>query len=394
MSNLSVLKRRDFRRYYISSVAGVNGMWIFRVLLSWSAWDVSGSAKFVGLIAALSLLPVAFVGPFFGTLVDRISIRKAFVAVSFGLMLCPFIFVLLSLTGALGRPGLTALALFFGFAVSAYHPVRQSIGPRLVEGPDVGAVVALSALNFNIGRMVSPVIGGVVIAAAGTTLTGVISVLLFFPNLAIVAGLSPRDLPARTPGHFLAELWEGAGEVWRRPTAWRAMIMASFGLGPIRALTEVLPILADGTFGQGAKGLGFLTSCIGAGALVAAVLQVMAGHRLIANRVLPWLVLGLGFSGTAAMVWVPSFVGVAMASTLNGFASAYLAVWLQTTMQSDLPDRLRGRVMSLWMLSVTLSTSVLAFLVSAGSEIIGLSMSMTVFLIVGMIGLAVSVLRI
>ncbi len=393
MNNLSVLRRQQFRRYYLSSIAGVNGMWIFRVLMSWSAWDISGSAKFVGLIAALSLLPVAFAGPFFGTLIDRISIRKSFVAVSLALMFCPAIFVLLSLAGTLGVSALMALALFFGFAVSAYHPVRQSIGPRLVDGPEVGAVVALSALNFNIGRMVSPVIGGLVIASAGNTITGAIAIVLFLPNLLIIAGLAPRDLPARRQGRFIAELMEGAREVHLRKTAWQAMLVASLGLAPIRALTEILPILADGVFGRGVQGLGLLTSCIGAGALVAAALQVVAGHRLIARPILPWLVLALGFLGTSAMVWLPNFTAVAAASTLNGFASAFLAVRLQTSLQSDLPDTLRGRVMSLWMLAVTLSTSILAFVISAGSELIGLAQSVTLFQAIGLVGLLVSFTR-
>lgn len=390
MNTLSALKRRNFRHYYFSSVAGVNGMWIFRVLMSWSAWEISGSASFVGLIAALSLLPVALAGPLFGTLVDQASIRRSFVAVSLSLLACPLIFVVLLASGLLGQVSLALLAMVFGLAVSAYHPVRQSIGPRLVEREEVGAVVSLSALNFNVGRMISPVIGGFLIAGAGELVAGILSTVLFLPNLAIIAGLHPRDLPPRTRGPFLTELAEGAREAWRRPEARLAMIVGAFGLGPIRALAETLPLLADGIFGQGAKGLGLLTSAIGGGALVAALLQVSLGHRLASWRALPWVVLMIGQTGTAIMVWAPSFSIAIAASTMAGFTSAFLAVWLQTTIQQDLPDALRGRVMSMWMVSVTLSTSAFAYVVSLGTDAIGLPLAMALLQVGGLSALVLS----
>lgn len=393
MSYLAALQRPQFRRYYMSSVSGVNGMWVFRVLLSWSAWDLTGSASFVGMIAALSLLPVALVGPFFGALIDRSEIRKAFFLVSSSLLTCPLVFVLLSLTGTLEPVSLTGLAIFFGFAIAAHHPVRQSLGPRLVEREQIGAVVALSALNFNVGRVISPMIGGLVIATMGLTLTGAISIALFLPNLIVIMTLQPRSLPPRASRNYVLELIEGAREVFLRPLALQSMLIASLGLGPIRALSEVLPLLADGVYGKGAEGLGLLTSCIGAGALVAAVLQVVAGHRLIQRPALPWVVLGIGHLGNAGMVWLPHFSLVAFASTFSGFASAFLAVWLQTRVQSGLPDALRGRVMSFWMSSVTLSSSVLAYCVSVGSELLGLSFAMLLMQLVLLAILSVVLMR-
>ena len=99
MSRLSVLRRPAFRRYYLCAVAGVNGMWAFRVLMSWTAWDMTGAAGYVGLVAALSLAPVAVTGPFFGALIDRRPILRSFGIVSAALALCPALFVLLAAGG-------------------------------------------------------------------------------------------------------------------------------------------------------------------------------------------------------------------------------------------------------------------------------------------------------
>ncbi|MGG7568033.1 MFS transporter [Rhodovulum sp. DZ06] len=383
MTALAVLRQPPFRRYFLASVCGVNGMWIFRVLLSWSAWAETGSAAFVGLVAALSLAPVALTGPVFGTLIDRVSVRRAFVVVSGMLMLCPIAFTALAAADALGEAPLLALALFFGLAASAYHPVRQSLGPRLVEGPGIASVVALSALNFNVGRVISPALGGMLIAGAGVAPAGAISAALFVPNLAVIATLAPRPLAARARAGFLSEMAEGARAAAARPAARVAMLMAAVALGPIRALSEVLPLLADGIHGRGAEGLGLMTSCIGAGALVAAVLQTASIGSIAGRGRMTAGAAAIGFAGGLGMVWAPWFELAAAAGLLCGFASAFLAVQLQAGVQADLPDELRGRVMSLWMLCVTLSTSALALAVSVGAGLVGLPLSQSAVMAAG-----------
>ena len=55
MSTAGAFAVPQFRRYYLGAVAATNATWIFRVLLAWSAWDLTGSARFVGLVAAAAL---------------------------------------------------------------------------------------------------------------------------------------------------------------------------------------------------------------------------------------------------------------------------------------------------------------------------------------------------
>ena len=160
MTGTSAFSNAGFRRYFVGAVLGVNGNWIFRVLLSWLAWDLTQSASFVGLVAALSLAPVAFTAPFFGVLTDRTPILTAYRWVSLGLLICPGALFLLMLSGWLAPAPLVGIALLFGIVISAYHPVRQSLGPRLVQSEQISSVVSLAALNFNLGRVISPAIGG------------------------------------------------------------------------------------------------------------------------------------------------------------------------------------------------------------------------------------------
>ncbi|WP_137702620.1 MFS transporter [Marimonas lutisalis] len=383
MSAAAAFSHAGFRRYFIGAVAGVNANWIFRVLLAWLAWDLTGSPSFVGLIAAASLAPVALTAPFFGALTDRLPILVAYRWVSLGLVICPSALLALMAADMLSPAAILGIALLFGTIISAYHPVRQSLGPRLVDPPLIGSVVALAALNFNMGRIISPAIGGFLIGQFGTIPTAALSVALFLPNLVIGPTLRPREVAQTGPRQsYLADLAEGLRQGWARWPIRRSLMLTVAALGPIRAITEILALIADGRFGRGAEGLGLLTSAVGAGALLAALFQVAAGARLARLPAVRFGVIALGFLATAALVLAPSFIMAMVMAPVVGFAGTYVGVSLQIGIQARLEDELRGRIMSLWMVSITLSTSALSFAISAISEVFGLGPTTLAVLVV------------
>ncbi|MBV7380766.1 MFS transporter [Maritimibacter dapengensis] len=372
----------EFRRFYVGAVCGTNGGWISRILMSWLAWDLTHSPTFVGVIAATSMLPIAIFGPFFGALIDRMSARIAFQRVTLALLAVPVVIAALLAAGWLTAVPLFFVALSFGIVMSAYHPVRQSLGPRLVERPAIGSVVALAALNFNIGRLLAPALGGAMIAAFGTFPTSLIGVVLALPNALIAPTLRPREGDHESHGALLADLAEGFRVVWERWAIRRSILLAVAALGLIRGISEILALVADGMFGRGATGLGLLTSAVGGGALVAAIFQVVAGNRLLRYRPLRFAVIWAGFVGTLGLVHAPSFEWTLPAASLVGFASTFVGVSLQIGVQSRLEDELRGRVMSIWMLANTASTSALAFGLSGLTVWIGLPAATTASVIV------------
>lgn len=374
MSTAGAFAVPQFRRYYLGAVAATNATWIFRVLLAWSAWDLTGSASFVGLVAAAGLLPVAVFGPLFGAATDRTEIVRAFRLASTGLLISPL--MLLGLYGLnwLAPIPLLILSVSYGVILAAYHPLRQSMGPRLVDPPLIGSVVALAALNFNVGRLLAPAIGGLLIAQAGEEVTALVSAAMFAPSILIAATLSPRPNTRTGPrGSFLSDLRAGFSIAWERWPVRRALLLSVFALGPVRALTELLTLIADGRFGRGAEGLGLLTSAVGFGALIAAVFQVFAGQTLLRKITLRYGVVTLGFVAGILMTGASRFDLVILAAAVTGFCGTYVGVSLQIGLQARLEDGLRGRVMSLWMLATTLSTSVLALTISVLSEGAGLN---------------------
>ncbi len=337
----------QFRLFFGGVFFAVQAIWIQRVTLGWLAWERTGSARVVGLVAALSLLPTLFAGPFFGVLADRVDIRRA-ALVTNGLM-AALLAILAIVAGQVGPMGLGVAALAIGIISAAHHPIRMSLGPRLVASDMVQHVVSATALNFNIARLVAPVFAGWIIATAGGGTALWIAAICYIPMLAVLPGLRPRKLAQRARAPFLRDLREGIAYSLQTPLIRQALLITLVFATVARGALEVLPVLADGGFGRGAAGLGFLTGAAGAGALASAVLKA-AGVGAVGARIpmAVWAAALAGQGAVIAMGLAPTWSTALLATALAGFCATWCGVSLQSAIQTDLPDRLRGRVMSLW----------------------------------------------
>jgi MFS family permease len=373
----------QFSRFFLGVFFAVQAIWTQRVTLAWLAWEKTGSAGFVGLVAALSLSPTLVAGPFFGVMTDRVNIRRAALATN-GAMAAILAVLALSLP-VVGPWGVAAAAVAIGITSSAHHPVRMSLGPRLVPREMVQHVVAVTALNFNLARLVAPVLAGWVIASAGAGVALWVAVLCYVPMLAILPGLRPRDLPPRDRAPFLQELKGGVRYAAEAPIIREALLLTLIFATLVRGAMEVLPVLADGAFGQGAAGLGMLTAAAGAGALSSAALKALGvgatGGR-ISRSVLGAMV--LGFVAMAGMGLAPVWPLALLATAVAGFTATWCGVSLQAAIQTDLPDAFRGRVMSLWTVVGFGSVAIGAGLIGGLAEAIGIGPALVVSALIGL----------
>ena len=270
---MSALTHRSFRLYFLAAIPLVNALWAQRVTLGWLAWEASGSPAFVGLVAAIGLLPMWVAGPVFGVLVDRTDILRALRITSGTMAIVLAAAALVEMGPGLGRIGLVATALAAGLATSAHHPIRMSLAPRLVPVEDVPSVVAMSALNFNAARLIAPMMTGLALASVGAVPTLWMATFLYLPMLAVSVRLSPRPLPAATaPVSILRSLLEGMGYIRRTPAARQAVALTFLMAITVRGYLELLPVMAEGVHDRGAAGLGLLTASAGIGAVAAAAL--------------------------------------------------------------------------------------------------------------------------
>lgn len=346
---LSALRHPEFRLYFAGAVAVVNAMWVVRIVIAWLAWDITGSPAFTGTVAAASLVPTLALGPFFGVLVDRSDVVRAAYATNLSMTACVACLLGLHLAGLVTPLALVVLALAIGTVTAAHHPVRLSLGPRLVPAEAVASVVALSALNFNVARLVSPALGGLMIERLGIGGALAVTLALFLPNLAILWRLHPRALATARAPRFATAMAEGFAYIAGRPEIVAILAATCLFSIPLRGVLEVLPLVADGVFARGASGFGQLGSAVGAGALASAAAKTLGlfdGRSPFSGRALA--VAGAGFVALGVMATAQSWAAVLASAALLGAAGTWFGVTMQQIIQNDLPDDMRGRVMSVW----------------------------------------------
>ncbi|PWJ13274.1 MFS transporter [Jannaschia seohaensis] len=347
---MSAFSHPGFRAYFLAAVPLVQALWAQRVTLGWLAWEASGSAAFVGLVAALTLAPMLISGPVFGVLVDRTDIRRAIRTTSGAMAMLMVVAALLAGGPGLSQAMLVTLALAIGVVSSAHHPVRMSLAPRLVPVGEVQSVVALTALNFNLARLVAPALAGLALASVGPVATLWAAAALYVPMLVAVRWMAPRPLPVTgTRGSIREGLRDAARFIWVTPVARQAIVLTAVMAVLVRGYLELLPVMAEGIHGRGAEGLGLLTASAGAGALLAALAKT-AGHGQVRDGVpgLMRVILVIGVLGLAPLGLVEAWWAAMVWTALAGFSSTFCGVTLQAMVQMELPDDLRGRVMSLW----------------------------------------------
>ncbi len=372
--NISALKSGNFRTYLFGNIFALNAFWMQRVTIGWISWDLTDAAGFVGLVAFVNFIPAVLAGPLFGVLVDRINVKTAALTTQSLLLLIALLLLLTAYLDAFAPWLLLLFSACSGLVSAAHNPVRMSLAPRLVPQALVSSVINMVAINFNLARLTGPAIGGVTIASLGVTTSLAIQTLCYLPFLLALSTLVVRPRPARAKGShtYAAALTEGFRHVLSQPLILRAMLVTAAMGFIIRGTLEILPVLADGVFSKGASGLGMLTASAGLGALIAGIGMALAPAQ-IGGKLRPTALL----SAWIGVLLVP-LTGIvtawpaALALVCGlGFASTMTGVSMQTTIQLQLDDEMRGRVMSIWIMVAIGAAAFGAAILGFAADLVG-----------------------
>ena len=375
--DLHALKSRDFRNYLISFHLSLNGFWAQRVILGWLAWDQTGSAGFVGLVAFLNFFPTIFVSPLFGVIADKIDVRKGSI-ISYSMAgTISALFAFMSFMNLSTPVLLAGFSLLTGLISSANHPMRMSLTPRLAPAAQLSSVVALTSLNFNLSRLIGPAIGGLLIQTIGAPLALMVTAWTYAAPVLALIFIRPRQRHETTidnPTGYFASLRQGWNFAISSEILRTALIFSAVGMLAGRSVLETLPIIANGVFERGPSGLGFMTAAAGAGATCAAILKAFTAaqqpdrfprHVLFLVMMIPCLVASLSPATNF-------YVAILIVTALGG-STTLLGISLQTLAQMTINDDFRGRVMGLWTTISIGSGAMGAMLMGIAIEGVGIS---------------------
>lgn len=332
------------------------GQWVQQVTLGWLAYEMTGSAVLLGALSGLRALPFLVVSPMAGVAADRLDRRNILITVELFLTATAVGMGALVWSGSLEVWHLFAFSLITAVAWSFNQPVRQSLVPNVVPRRDLMNAVALNSVGFNITKVIGPAIGGALIAAITAAGNFFVQAAAYGAVVAVIFRMRvpPTPTEARQSSVF-ANLKEGLRYVVSTPVV-LALMMA--GLVPnIFAMPyqTLMPVFQKDVLGVGPDGLGLLLAAPGVGAVVATLFLASIadsfrrkGVLLLGSLFLLGVTLILFSRTTSLPVALLTLVGV-------GACQIFYAATTTTLIQLTVPDALRGRVMSIYMLDHGLS---------------------------------------
>jgi MFS family permease len=372
------LEVRNYRLFWIGQLISQTGSWMQRTAQDWLVLQLTHSPFALGLVTALQFLPVLLLSLIGGVITDRWPKHRLVIITQVSALLQAAIFAVLVATGVIELWHVYVLAFAQGVITAIDNPVRQAFVVELVGREHLVNAVALNSMLFNGARIVGPALAGIMIAGASELLTGIALVLIAnaVSFVAVLAGLlmmDPAALHAGPPapaGKMGQRLLEGLAYVWRTPPVLLVMIVVAaigtFGYN----FSVVLPLLSGFVLHTDAAGYGGLSAFLGFGSLVGALST--AYTRNVTMRRL--IVGSCCFSILLGAVALSSHFGLSAALLVAlGFAGIVFSTSANTLLQLTVPDALRGRVMSLYMLLFAGSTPIGGLLIGSLSNVVGVS---------------------
>lgn len=330
-----------FRALWIATVISNIGTWMHDVGAGWLMTSLSPSPLLVALVQAATTLPMFLLALPSGALADIIDRRKMLLAAQLLGLIAAAVLSALTWQGLTTPYVLLAVTFVLGVSAALSAPVFQAIVPELVNVKALPDAVALNSLGINISRAIGPALGGVIVAMAGIPAVFALNALSVLAVLAVLfrwrRSAAVHVLP---PEHFVGALRAGMRYARHAP-ALRLVLVRAVGFFIFgSALWAMLPLVARSGLGLDATGYGALLGCMGAGAVVGALLLKRLRRRLRANTIsvgatgllsLATLALALVGNGwvAGAVMFLAGFAWIGMLTSLNVAAQMASPGWVK-----------------------------------------------------------------
>lgn len=320
------------------------------VAQGWLALELTNDPFLVGVVSAMGSLPVLLFSLPAGVLADRYDKLKLVYVAQILFLLEAAALWWFAWSGNITIGWLITLATVQGVISSVEIPARQSLFVELVGREDLLDAIALNSSGFNLARIIGPSIAAVVIAQAGLAWCFAINALSYG---AVLAGLTRIQLPPfrarRRRLTALQGLAQGVRYMRSTPTVSALMrIVAVYSVFGIPYLV-LMPVIARDVLGTGASGYGILLTFVGVGALTGALALAARARRIRRGRLLETS--SYAFAGLLILFsFVRSFELAAVVLLFTGMTMIVNSALANGIIQTVVPDELRGRVMSAYVL--------------------------------------------
>ncbi len=349
-SNMPAFESRDFRLFWFGQLVSLTGTWVQSVAQQWLVLKLTGSAFALGLVTTVQFTPLLILALFAGAIADRVPKRNLLLITQVISTVLAIILGVLVATGTVRYWHVLVIAGALGTVNAFYTPARQAFVPELVKKEALLNAVALNSAIFNGARVIGPAVGGILVATLGLSLNFFLNAASFLAVIASLLFIKPRPVDVRRKDESVVQnVKEGLAYIREAPVV--LTILALVGVASLFGLnfTTLMPLFARFVLHVGSDGYGFLMAAMGMGSLAGAISLAFFNRRDLAKRFIYGGV--IGFTVTETMFGLsrvyPLSIGLLV---VVGLASTLFTTTANTRILSMTPNRLQGRVMSVYSL--------------------------------------------
>jgi len=386
------LAKPRFRLYAAGHTVAVIGFWIQQVAISWLIFRLSGSVVLLGIAGFLLNIFYLLLGPVGGLAADRFPRLQFLIAIDLFLAACAALLAVMTAAGVTSIPAYLVIAALIGAANAFEMPVRQTLMRDIVEERAlITSALGVSAMVFNLGRLIGPAIAGLVLAYLSEAWCFVLNALSY---AGIIAALLAMRLPPQAPrpaatGAAPLGFAASLGVIFAFPAV-RYLLPTVVAIGLFATpYVPLMPSIVADFFDGRSSTLGLLMSSAAVGALAAAAyLSLQPGYaRQLRLQTAAPLAVGIALALFAWSRMLP--VSGLLLAVMGG--AAMLGVNATNAMlQQSVPDEWRGRVVGIYSMSFAGTAPIGGLLSGWLAELVGLTATLTlngaIIVAVGLLG--------
>ena len=351
MAALTILRHPPFAAFFVAASISNAAGWMQLVAVPALLFDLTHKASWLGLATLAAMVPAVVLTPWAGVLSDRLDRRQILIATQSVAMVATFVLWGLFTADRISPLSIVLVAFVSGIATGFQTPTWQAFVPSLVPADDMLEAIRLNSTQFTVARAVGPAAAGAVVATFGIGAAILVNATTYLLVIGVLVVVRPNQQVLAARHGSLRAFAEGARHVWHHPGVRLAVMLALFTALTGQPLQYVAAAIASDGFGRDSTDSAALMTALGVGALLA---SLFAG-QLARRRSRYWMVVCALAMYVAAPLIVASgrvFAVAVVGYFVGGMAHFTFAVQVNSLIQLETPDHLRGRAISFYLLAI------------------------------------------
>lgn len=343
---MRVMRHRNFSLYWFGFLVSNAGAWIQSVAQGWLVYDISDSAAWLGAIGFVRAFPLILLSLIGGAVADRFPKRRILYITQTVMLTTSLILGTLTHLGLIQVWHVVLLSAISAAAQAFDQPTRHALLPRLVERSEMHAAISLNAIAFNGAALFGPSLTGVLvplIGMAGCFYVNAASFAAIFVALALM-DFPPHESSARQQT-MIQDVREGLSFIAHSPVILALISMAAVTSFFARPYQQFLTVFAKDVVHGGIGVAGVMMAAPSLGTVIFMLIIASMSDIQWKGK----LLLGSGFVFTLGLIafsWSPNlYLSLVLLVIVGGSAMTWQTT-LNTLLQSNVEDYMRGRVMA------------------------------------------------